>query len=329
MFLSLIIPVFNRPQEIDELLSSLVLQTNSSFEVIVVEDGSDLQCKDVIDSYSGKLNISYYFKPNSGPGLSRNFGAEKAKGDYLIFLDSDCIIPENYIQSIYNVLENSKIDAFGGPDAAHSSFTPIQKAINYSMTSFFTTGGIRGSKKGMEKFHPRSFNMGISRDAFHTLKGFSNLRFGEDIDFSIRLFENSYKVILIPEAYVYHKRRTDLKKFFKQVYNSGLARINLHLLHPGSMKIVHFLPALFVCGSIFLLLLSFFNFSFLLPLFIFIGVIFIDAFVKERNLLVALYAVPASFTQLFGYGLGFIDAFVNRLVFNRKNKNAFEKNFYR
>lgn len=225
---SVIIPVYNRPDEVNELLESLTLQTCKDFEVVVVEDGSSIPCQEVVEKYSDRLDIHYYNKPNSGPGQTRNYGAERSHGEYLIILDSDCILPPGYFEAVEKELQSSPVDAFGGPDRAHASFTDIQKAINYSMTSFFTTGGIRGGKKKMDKFYPRSFNMGVRRSVYQTLGGFSKMRFGEDIDFSIRIFKAGYRCCLFPSAWVYHKRRTDLKKFFKQVHNSGIARINLY-----------------------------------------------------------------------------------------------------
>ena len=234
---SVIIPVYNRPDEVDELLQSLTRQSFKDFEVIIVEDGSSVPCKNVADRYQDILNIRYYSKPNSGPGQTRNYGAERSRGEYLIILDSDCILPEDYFQEVEKELQETPADAFGGPDRAHASFTDVQKAINYSMTSFFTTGGIRGGKKKMDKFYPRSFNMGVRREVYEALGGFSRMRFGEDIDFSIRIFKGGYRCRLFPGAWVYHKRRTDLKKFFKQVHNSGIARINLYKKHPDSLKI--------------------------------------------------------------------------------------------
>ena len=229
---SVIIPVYNRPDEVDELLKSLTTQHFTDFEVIVVEDGSSVPCKEIVDRYTDKLDIKYFFKSNSGPGQSRNYGAERSEGEYLIILDSDVILPEGYFDVVEKELAASPADAFGGPDRAHDSFTDIQKAINYSMTSFFTTGGIRGGKKKMDKFYPRSFNMGVRRAVYEVLGGFSKMRFGEDIDFSIRIFKGGYICRLFPDAWVYHKRRTDLKKFFKQVHNSGIARINLYKNYP-------------------------------------------------------------------------------------------------
>lgn len=253
---SLIIPVFNRPDEVSELLASLAQSSRrDDYEIIIVEDGSHVLCDEVVQQYADSLPVRYYYKPNSGPGQSRNFGAAHAEGRWLIILDSDILIPENYLSAIDTFLaEHPDIEAFGGPDRAHDSFTSMQKAINYSMTSFFTTGGIRGGKKKLDKFYPRSFNMGIRSDAYRSLHGFRAMRFGEDIDFSYRLVESGYKTALIPDAFVYHKRRTDLRKFFRQVCNSGIARVNLTILHPGTLKFVHLLPAAFTIGVIVLLI---------------------------------------------------------------------------
>ena len=245
---SVIIPVYNRPDEVDELLDSLVKQTYRNFEVIIVEDGSSVTCEPVVDKYKSLLDVHYYYKSNSGPGQTRNYGAERSSGTYLLILDSDCVLPPAYLSAIEEELQRDEADAFGGPDRAHDSFSTIQKAINYAMTSFFTTGGIRGGKKKMDKFYPRSFNMGIRADVYKALGGFSKMRFGEDIDFSIRIFKAGYRCRLFPEAWVWHKRRTDFRKFFKQVHNSGIARINLYKKYPDSLKLVHLLPAVFTVG---------------------------------------------------------------------------------
>lgn len=329
-FFSIIIPLYNRPAEIRELLDSLVQQAYKHFEVVVVEDGSTEKSEDIVASFRDRLEVKYFFKENSGPGLSRNYGAERASGDYFIFLDSDCIVPVEYLQEIENELSTSPVDAFGGPDRAHESFTDQQKAINYSMTSILTTGGIRGKKKSMEKFHPRSFNMGFSRRVFETTKGFSGMRFGEDIDMSIRIMEAGFQTRLFPAAYVYHKRRTSWKKFFKQIYNSGIARINLYLLHPASLKVVHLLPACFVVGVSVLvigaILVSIWS---LLPLLLWACLIFIDSLIENRSIVVAFYSICASFIQLFAYGIGFIHAFFKRIVFRKDEFNVFVKNFYK
>ena len=326
---SIIVPVFNRPDEVDELLQSLCGQTIKDFEVLIVEDGSVKPCKDVCDKYASILDLHYYAKENSGPGQSRNYGAERAKGEW------------------------------GGPDASHPSFTPVQKAISYSMTSFFTTGGIRGGKKKLDKFYPRSFNMGIKREVYQQLGGFSKMRFGEDIDFSYRIVEAGYKTMLIPEAWVWHKRRTDFRKFFRQVYNSGIARINLTKRHPGTLKLVHMLPTVFtlgVIGCILLFLLGaglyiegewldahglrptdnmhqgvgmVFCVLALLPLLLYSLIIFIDSSLRNKSLWVGLLSIPAAFTQLMGYGLGFIAAWWKRCVLKQDEFTAFEKNFYK
>ena len=360
---SLIIPVFNRPDEVDELLQSLIKQTFKDFEVIVVEDGSKVPCRDVVEKYLNKLNVKYFSKPNSGPGQTRNYGAERSNGDYLIVLDSDCVLPPDYLQEIENELQAFPADAFGGPDRAHDSFTPMQKAISYSMTSFFTTGGIRGGKKKMDKFYPRSFNMGIRKDIYMALGGFSKMRFGEDIDFSIRIFKGGYSCRLFPKAWVWHKRRTDLKKFFRQVHNSGIARINLYKKYPESLKLVHLLPMVFTVGTILLLLAalagwigSIWIFQMthryiyavelpeilpyaecfhalawlpLLPLLLFCLLIFTDASYCYRSVNIGMKAVAASFVQLIGYGTGFIRAWWKRCVRGQDEFAAFEKNFYK
>lgn len=327
--LSLIIPLYNRPDEIRELLDSLCLQSDSDFEVVVVEDGSELKSDEIVSSFENRLSIQYFFKPNSGPGQSRNYGAERAKGNYFIFLDSDCIIPPDYIKAVKSFLADNPVDAFGGPDRADESFSNIQKAINYSMTALFTTGGIRGSKHSVEKFHPRSFNMGYSKQVFETTKGFAKMRFGEDIDMSIRMMKAGFKTALIPEAYVYHKRRSTWRQFYKQVHNSGIARINLYKRHPESLKMLHFFPAAFTTFVIFSGLVAPFS---LIPLgflaFYFL-VILIDATKQNNSLAVGLMAILASFIQLFSYGLGFIKAFYRRLILRRGEFAAYQKNFYK
>ncbi len=328
MKFSTIIPVYNRPDEVDELLESLANQTNKEFEVIIVEDGSVDNCMDIVAKYEQKLDIKYFAKSNSGPGLSRNYGAERASNDYFVFFDSDCIIPEKYFEIVNERLEKNFVDTYGGPDMAHPSFTALQKAINYSMTSFFTTGGIRGGTERLDKFHPRSFNMGFSRKVFERTQGFSKMRFGEDVDMSLRILGEGFKTSLIVEAAVYHKRRTDFRKFFKQVFNSGIARINLYKRHPGSLKLVHFLPAVFLESSVLLLLFSI-VFPFLLYLFvIFASLLFIDSLLKNKNLIVAFLSIIAGFIQLYGYGAGFWKAFWFRILKQKGEFNAFTKSFY-
>ena len=325
---SFIIPVYNRPDEVDELLDSLTQQTLRDFEVVVVEDGSAIPCKEVVDKYIDRLIISYYNKDNSGPGQTRNYGVERANGDYMLILDSDCILPADYLAAVESELQAKETDAFGGPDRAHESFTDVQKAINYAMTSFFTTGGIRGGKKKLDKFYPRSFNMGVRKDVYQTLGGFSKMRFGEDIDFSIRIFKGGYACRLFPEAWVWHKRRTDLKKFFKQVHNSGIARINLYKKYPESLKLVHMLPALFTLGVVLLLLCSLCWGGSLSLLVLFALIICIDSSLQNRSLKIGLLSVAASFIQLTGYGTGFLCAWWKRCVYGKNEFQAFEKNFY-
>ena len=326
---SFIIPVYNRPDEVDELLDSLTRQTLQDFEVIIVEDGSSVPCKDITDKYTSLLNIHYFNKPNSGPGQTRNYGVDRANGEYMLILDSDCILPETYLEEVEKELEHQEADAFGGPDRAHESFTDVQKAINYAMTSFFTTGGIRGGKKKMDKFYPRSFNMGVRKDVYQALGGFSKMRFGEDIDFSIRIFKGGYRCRLFPEAWVWHKRRTDLKKFFKQVHNSGIARINLYKKYPESLKLVHMLPAIFTMGVVFLLLASLVCGWSLSLLLLFALIICIDSSIQNRSLKIGLLSVAASFIQLTGYGSGFLIAWWKRCVQGKDEFSAFEKNFYK
>ena len=331
---SIIVPVYNRPDEVDELLESLTQQTLKDFEVIIVEDGSIKPCKDVCDKYASILDLHYYAKENSGPGQSRNYGAERSNDEWLIILDSDVVLPEGYLDAVDKAITNHQssttpIAAWGGPDAAHPSFTPIQKAISYSMTSFFTTGGIRGGKAKLDKFYPRSFNMGIRRDVYMQLEGFTKMRFGEDIDFSYRIVEAGYMPRLFPDAWVWHKRRTDFRKFFRQVYNSGIARINLEKRHPGTMKLVHLLPTVFTLGVIALLLITLFFPLACVPIILYSAIICIDSSIKNKSLWVGLLSIPAAFVQLMGYGFGFIESWWKRCVLKQDEFTAFEKNFYK
>lgn len=342
---SIIVPVYNRPDEVDELLESLTHLTFHDFEVIIVEDGSQRDCHSVVDKYVDKLNIQYFMKPNSGPGQSRNYGAERAKGEYLLVLDSDVVLPNDYLQAIEKELLTKPADAFGGPDRSHPSFTDTQKAISYSMTSFFTTGGIRGGKKKLDKFYPRSFNMGIRRDVYMKLGGFSKMRFGEDIDFSIRIFKAGCHCRLFPEAWVWHKRRTDMRKFFRQVYNSGIARINLYKKYPESLKLVHLLPMVFTVGVIGLILISAIGRVLMhyddihrwywlcagpwLPILAYCLLICIDSTRQNHSLKIGLLSVVAAFIQLMGYGFGFISAWWKRCVLGRDEFHAFDKTFYK
>ena len=309
MLFSIIIPVYNRPQEVDELLESLCKQTFKDFEVVAVEDGSTEKCDTVCEKYTNRLEVHYYFKPNSGPGPSRNYGAEHSQGEYLIILDSDVIVPENYLETIKGELDREPCDAFGGPDRAHASFTTIQKAINYAMTSFFTTGGIRGGKRKMDKFYPRSFNFGIKKRVYEALGGFAPMRYGEDIDLSTRIFKDGYSCRLFPGAFVYHKRRVKFSSFFKQVKHSGEARVVLKNKYPETFKLVHILPAAFVVGNLILVMLGIFHhWLWFLPILLYCLLVFVDSLMKNKDLKVAFLSVPAAYCQLFGYGTGFLGA---------------------
>lgn len=329
MDFSIIIPVYNRPDEVEELLESLTEQEYPRFEVVIVEDGSQEKCDKEVAKYQDRLDIAYFFKENTGPGTTRNYGAERAKYDYLIFFDSDCIIPSTYLKNVASSLTRQFVDAYGGPDMAHTSFTNLQKAINYSMTSFLTTGGIRGGAKSMEKFKPRSFNMGYSREVFKRLGGFSTMRFGEDIDMSLRILGEGFTTQLIREAGVYHKRRTDFKKFYKQVYNSGIARINLFVRYPRSLKTVHLLPALFVLGLITTLIASLFAPSLLVLPVLLAALFFADALRSSKSFEVAGLAIIASYIQLVAYGIGFLQAAWKRLLLKDEEFHAFRTNFYK
>lgn len=325
---SFIIPVYNRPDEVRELLESLTQQGIFDYEVIIVEDGSQISSEPVVEAFRSQLPaLRYIAVPNGGPSKARNRGAREASGEYLLILDSDVVLPPGYLTAVDEYLERYPVDAFGGPDAASDDFTPVQKAINYAMTSPLTTGGIRGgSADGMEKFKPRSFNLGCRRSVYLQLGGFDEgMRFGEDIDFSLRLLERGYSTALISEAFVYHKRRVDFKKFFKQVHNSGIARIHLETRHPGSTKLVHLLPALFTIASVIGLFLQIGRVGLLL-----LAVVFsVDAYHRAgRSLPVALLAPVACFIQLWGYGSGFLRAWWRKYVVRRREFIAFKDNFY-
>ena len=327
---SIIIPVFNRPDEVKELLDTLVLQTYKDFEIIIVEDGSRISSEQVVNQYTTALNIRYFSKPNEGPGMTRNYGAERASGNYFIFFDSDCLIPANYMEIVDNNLTHCWFDAYGGPDAAHESFTPIQKAISYSMTSVLSTGGIRGAMIDPMKFHPRSFNMGFSLEVFKATGGFANMRFGEDLDMSMRIKEKGFTAGLIKNAFVYHKRRTDFRKFFKQVYNSGIARISLYKRHPNTLKAVHFAPALFVLFFIISIIGLFFGeWLFMALLLVYFFAVFLDSLIQSKSLKVAILSIVSVFVQHMAYGTGFIKSFWKRIILNKPEFVAYKDNFYK
>lgn len=313
MLYSIIIPVYNRPGEVEELLESLAAQTVKPFELLIIEDGSKERCDHLLGRYRSFFTIHYYYKDNSGRSDTRNYGMERAKGDYLLFFDSDVILPPFYFEKLEEALAETKYDCYGGPDAADASFSDMQKAVSHAMTSFWTTGGIRGGKAVMEKFCPRTFNMGLSREVYEKVGDFKDMM-GEDIDLSIRIRNAGFKMGLIREVFVYHKRRIDLGRFFKQVNNFGQARIWLQILHPGSLKVVHALPALMLVMGVALLVAAIFcPWLLLLPL-LYALLIFGDALAKGSTLKVAALSVVASAVQITGYGTGFLKAFWYKMV---------------
>lgn len=321
MFFSIIIPLYNRPQEIDELLATLTKQTYTQFEVLVIEDGSVNDAKAIVASYADKLDVRYFFKPNEGQGFTRNFGFKEAKGDYFVIFDSDCLIPADYLEIVKDYLFEHQLDAYGGPDAAHETFTPVQKAISYAMTSPFTTGGIRGNKKHIGQFHPRSFNMGVSREVWEKVGGFILTRLGEDIEYSIRIHEHGFKIGLIPAAKVYHKRRTSFAQFYKQLHFFGRARINIYKHFPKELKLIHFFPAFATLGMIATVLLNLIYWplgyicNFIVGLYFLL--IFFHAWQVNKSIKIAFLSVIASFIQLSAYGLGFIQDFFKRVIFKQ------------
>lgn len=314
MFFSVIVPVYNRIDEVRDLLESLAAQTCRDFEVIIVEDGSTQPCGEVVETFKDRLDVQYHFKDNEGRSIARNHGIERARGDYFIFFDSDCVIPPQYFATLSAALEANPLDCFGGPDAASDDFTDVQKAINFSMTAFLTTGGIRGGKVQLEKFVPRSFNMGYSRKVWETVGGFREM-FSEDIDMSTRIRKAGFSIGLIREAFVYHKRRVDLKKFARQTYVFGMSRITLKLLYPASMKLVHCLPAVFVLGCLTLIVLSLvWHWWAILPLALYVVLLWVSALASTRSLKISLMAIVTSFVQLGSYGTGFIKAYVWKIL---------------
>lgn len=327
---SFIIPVYNRPQEVEELLESFVnLEFNEDFEIVLVEDGSTETAEEIVSQYSKKLSISYFFKKNSGPGDSRNYGMTKAKGDYFIILDSDCLLPPHYLNTVDDFLNNTYYHCFGGADAAHDSFTPLQKAINYSMTSFLTTGGIRGSEASVNRFEPRSFNMGISKEAFTETGGFSKIHPGEDPDLSQRILKAGYSTTFLPNAFVYHKRRISWKKFYTQVKKFGLVRPILNQWHPSASKITFWFPTFFVLFVLISLLLSvFFNKLFIVPLLLYLAMVFVDSSIKNKSIFIGLLSVLAVFVQFFGYGIAFLKSTIFIKLLKKDPQKQFPSLFF-
>ncbi|WP_055446508.1 glycosyltransferase [Lacinutrix mariniflava] len=328
---SFIIPVYNRPNEIEELLQSFAkLEDTTEFEIVIVEDGSTDSSELVVKNYASQLNIAYYFKENSGPGDSRNFGMQKAKGNYFIILDSDCILPNQYLKEVKKTLNSNYVDCFGGPDAAHASFSNLQKAINFSMTSFITTGGIRGNKNSVDKFQPRSFNMGLSKKAFEATQGFGRIHPGEDPDLSIRLWNLGFETAFFQTAYVYHKRRISWSKFYTQVNKFGMVRPILNKWHPETKKITYWFPSVFVFGVMLSVLLTFINV--LLPLYLILGyyiLAFIIALFQTKNIVVTFQSLIAITIQFFGYGIGFFKSTFFIGILNRNPEQQFPKLFFK
>lgn len=321
---SIIVPVYNRRAEVADLLASLSAQTDRGFETIIVEDGSTDPCRDICESFCNLLNLQYYYKDNEGRSIARNYGMHRANGDYFVFVDSDCILPPEYIATLRQCLAANPTDCFGGPDAAHSSFTNLQKAINYSMTSLLTTGGIRGGKIQLEKFVPRTFNMGFSRRVYERVGGFREM-FSEDIDMSTRIRLAGFSIALLRPVYVYHKRRVSLRKFWRQVHVFGMSRITLKLLYPGSMKLVHTLPAIFTLGSLGLVALSlFWRWWCILPLSVYIIAVWVVGVISTHSLKIGTIGVLTSLIQLYGYGTGFLRAYVWKILLRHGRDEAQE-----
>ena len=322
---SVIVPTFNRPDEVSELLDSLIRQTFRDFEVILADGSPGDRVKEIADRYILRLPLLYLYKKGLGISESRNLGVQKASGDYVIFLDSDCIAPPQYIDTINRYLAENPAEVFGGPDAAHASFTPVQKAIGYAMTSPFTTGGIRGLKKHMGKYQPRSFNMGVLRDAFLKVGGFSGLKVSEDIDLSIRLDNAGYRTVLIPEAFVYHKRRSTFYKFFKQTNSFGRGRVDLSIRHGNALKPVHMLPSLFVLYNAAGILSILFSrpvfLAYLFSILLYSLLIFLHSSLRNRSLYIGLLSVAASFVMLTGYGTGMISNLFLRKILRSKRES--------
>ncbi len=322
-YFSIIVPVYNRINEINDLLESLTHQTDSDFEIIIIEDGSTEKCEITARNFSDRINIQYFYKENEGRSIARNYGIIRANGDFLVFVDSDCIFPNDYIRNLKKSLSDNPTDCFGGPDAAHESFSNLQKAINYSMTSFLTTGGIRGGKIQLEKFVPRTFNMGFSKKVFDTVGGFREM-FSEDIDMSTRIRQAGFSISLFRNVEIYHKRRISLKKFWRQVHVFGMSRITLKLLYPDSLKTVHTLPALFVVFASIMLLASFWKWWISIPLTAYIAIVWISGIISTKSLKIGSLAIITSLIQLIGYGTGFIRAFTWKILLGHGRDEAQE-----
>ncbi len=306
---SVIVPVYNRPDEMDELLQSLaVQQAGVDFEVVVIEDGSTIDSKAVVEKFP-QLNILYFFKENTGPGDSRNFGMQQATGDYFILFDSDCIIPAHYMVQLDELLSKNYVDCFGGTDSAQHNFTTLQKAINFCMTSRLTTGGVRGNSHQTQKFQPRSFNMGLSKKAFEATQGFGNIHPGEDPELVFRLWDIGFKTTLLKDLSVYHKRRINWSKFFTQVNKFGKVRPILDVWHPAYQQLKYAFPALFILGLDVVLLLAIFGYGAFLGLYgLYFLAVFLEALFTTQSIAIAGWSVVAVLVQFYGYGLGYLES---------------------
>ncbi len=328
---SIIIPVYNRPDEMKELLDSLSEQTFKDFELVVVEDGSSIKSEELCDTYRDRINISYFFKQNEGPSIGRNYGLARAKGNYYLFFDSDCILPAHYMETIHRELTDNFVDCYGGPDGAMDDFSDFQKAVSYAMTSFFTTGGIRGGKKQVHKFHPRSFNLGFSKAVYEDTGGFpvTTMHPGEDMVFAIEVIKRGFETRLVHEAYVFHKRRISFKKFYKQVFGFGKTRYIISKHYPETFKIFFLFPSLFAIGTIGALVLGIaVHRIFAFPVLLYAFLVFADALTKTKSFAIAIKALAASFVQLFAYGIGFMDAVWKHKVLGKDEFGVFGKGFY-
>jgi glycosyltransferase involved in cell wall biosynthesis len=323
MFYSIVVPVYNRPDEIEDLLNCLQVQTYRNFETIIVESGSEIKSDKVVESYQSKIeHLYYYLKGNDGQGFSRNYGFARAKGDYFIVLDSDILLDPDFVENIHNHLSAHWLDAYGGPDRLHPNAKPIQKAVDYCLTSFLTTGGIRGGKTQVGKFYPRSFNMGFSRKVYEATGGYKLPFFGEDIELSSRIMSLGFTTGLIPSAHVYHKRKENFAHFFKQMDFFGRARVNTYLLFPDTLKLTHFFPAVFFLFYIFAILVAFLPFVIckvpLLLLAVYVLAIFVNSFMTHKSIKVAILTVRALFVQMTGYGIGFLKDFWLRVILKKQ-----------
>jgi len=326
---SVIVPIYNRPNEAEELLASLAKQSYKNFDILMIEDGSTEDCSEIVKSYSNELDIKYHFKANSGPGDSRNVGMSMATGDYLIFFDSDCIIPPQYFEEVEKQLAKTPLDAFGGPDSAHESFSKVQKAINYAMTSIITTGGVRGKKNKLDQYQPRSFNMGISQAVYQKVGGYTDVTPGEDPDLSYRIMNAGFRVGLIEDAYVFHKRRIDFSKFIKQVYKFGVMRSVLIKWYPDKFKLTYIIPSLFLLFSLLLIILSVaISPIFISPLAFIAIILFIESIIKTKSLSISLLAILASFIQLYSYGYGFLKSAILILALKKEERIVFDNFFF-